>query len=87
MAYVQLAFGESAASIRVWLVIKCGFYTRLYGMCMSSLNGVEQVRFNGLYQSLRAMTFIEGSLACFAINLVDTFTVPLFFINALTKCR
>ena len=48
-------------------------------MCMSSSNGVEQVRFNGLYQSLRAMTFIEGSLACFAINPVDAFTFPFFY--------
>ena len=31
-AYVQLEFGESAASIRVRLLIKCGFYTRLFGM-------------------------------------------------------
>ena len=30
-AYVQLEFGESAASIWVRLLIKCGFYTRLYG--------------------------------------------------------
>ena len=30
-AYVQLKFRESAASIRVRLLIKCGFYTRLYG--------------------------------------------------------
>ena len=30
-AYVQLEFGESAASIRVRLLIKCGFCTRLYG--------------------------------------------------------
>ena len=28
-AYVQLEFGESATSIRVRLLIKCGFYTRL----------------------------------------------------------
>ena len=28
---MQLEFGESAASIRVRLLIKCGFYTRLYG--------------------------------------------------------
>ena len=31
VAYVQCEFGESAASIRVRLLIKCGFYTRLYG--------------------------------------------------------
>ena len=30
-AYVQLEFGESAASIGVRLLIKCDFYTRLYG--------------------------------------------------------
>ena len=27
--YVQLEFGKSAASIRVWLLIKCGFLTIL----------------------------------------------------------
>ena len=36
-AYVQLEFGESAASIRVRLLIKCGFYTRLYGKCCFSV--------------------------------------------------
>ena len=29
-AYVQLQFGESAASIWVWPLIKCSFYTRLH---------------------------------------------------------
>ena len=29
--HVQLEFGESAASIPVRLLIKCGFCTRLYG--------------------------------------------------------
>ena len=28
---MHLEFGESAASIRVRLLVKCGFYTRLYG--------------------------------------------------------
>ena len=39
-AYVQLEFGESTASIRVRLLIKCGFYTRLY----SSLNSLKRAR-------------------------------------------
>ena len=32
VAHVQLEFGESAASNQVRLLIKCGFYTRLYGI-------------------------------------------------------
>ena len=32
VSYVKLEFGESAASIRVRLLIKCSFYTRLYGI-------------------------------------------------------
>ena len=34
-AYMQLEFGKSAASIRVRLLIKCSFYTRLYGINFS----------------------------------------------------
>ena len=37
-AYVQLEFGESAASIRVRLLIKCGLYTRLYGLYKKALS-------------------------------------------------
>ena len=31
VAYVQFDFGESATCMEVRLLIKCGFYTRLYG--------------------------------------------------------
>ena len=34
-AYVHLEFGQSHASIWVRLIIKCGFYARLYGNCFS----------------------------------------------------
>ena len=43
-AYVQLEFEESAACIRVRLLIKCGFYTRHYGnqsgICTERLCGL-----------------------------------------------
>ena len=36
---MQVEFGESAASIRVRLLIKCRFYTRLYGTPPRVLSG------------------------------------------------
>ena len=46
--YVQLEFGESAASIWVRLLIKCGFYTRLYGTytIVENVQNRERERFN-----------------------------------------
>ena len=59
----QLELGESAASIRVRLLIKCGFYTRLYGTLAHQLYVVSTTAFrSGLPQPLSSQPAQERTL-------------------------
>ena len=79
-AYVQLELRESAASIRVRLLIKCGFYTRLYGMlflCMCICDSVRACR--GGYFEL--FNFLAGISQYSTVSIISV--LLLFLLSAL----